>query len=649
MAKDPFKYFRIEARELLSELTRELLELEKGSRGPEPVAKLLRLAHTLKGAARVVKLPGIAELAHKLEDGLSPLRENGSAIAPGQTTAFLACVDAIATHVAAVDAPAKAADGPHEPIAGAIASSDERFEAVRVELSEMDALLDEISELGSKLASVRGGAAALQRTQRDLLAGMDSVARGLEQVHETASRLRLLPVSAVFGTLERVARDSAQELGRRVDFAAAGGDVRLDAHVLSAVREALVQLVRNAVAHGIEREDERLAAGKAPAGNVRVAVSRDGHRVRLTVSDDGRGIDVEAVRRVALRRGLLSTEEATNLSVGRAFELLFRGGVSTARTITEMSGRGVGLDVVRDVVSRFKGEAVARSEPGCGATIDLSVPVSVASLAALRVEAAGARLLLPLDGVVGALRVLERDVAHTDHGESIAYEGTSIPIVAFAELHGAGAKARTRGASTAVVIRAGNGQAAIGVDRLLGIEQVVVRTLPSIVEAAPLVAGAALDTEGNPQVVLDPFALVEAARAPRARLPELPTERRLPVLVVDDSLTTRMLEQSILESAGYEVDLATSGEQALDKARERRYEVFVVDVEMPGMDGFEFVARTRVDPLLREIPAVLVTSRGSPADRRRGLEAGARAYIVKSEFDEGRLLTTIRDLVGARQ
>jgi two-component system, chemotaxis family, sensor kinase CheA len=196
------------------------------------------------------------------------------------------------------------------------------------------------------------------------------------------------------------------------------------------------------------------------------------------------------------------------------------------------------------------------------------------------------------------------------------------------------------------VIAAGGALAAVGVDRLLGTGTVVVRPLPARADVDAVVAGASLDSEGHPQLVLDPDGLVAAARHDRAAASEADVRPRLPLLVVDDSLTTRMLEQSILESAGYEVDLAVSAEQALEKAKTRTYGLFVVDVEMPGMDGFQFVARTRADPALRDTPAILVTSRGAPEDQQRGREAGARAYIVKGEFDQGHLLRIIRELVG---
>jgi two-component system chemotaxis sensor kinase CheA len=199
---------------------------------------------------------------------------------------------------------------------------------------------------------------------------------------------------------------------------------------------------------------------------------------------------------------------------------------------------------------------------------------------------------------------------------------------------------------SAVVVQVDDRSVAVGVDRLRGTSHIVMRSLSSVVEVDPIIAGASLDAEGHPQLVLDPKGLIDMAHRATGFAEDEAKVERAPILVIDDSLTTRMLERSILESAGYTVDLAMSAEEALMKSRERRYALFLVDVEMPGMDGFEFVATTRADPVLRDTPAILMTSRDAPEDRRRGEQVGAHAYIIKSEFDQRRLLQIIRTLVG---
>jgi two-component system chemotaxis sensor kinase CheA len=548
---------------------------------------------------------------------------------------------------------------------------------VRAELADMDALLESITEAHSQLAALRrdeaaagrarhladlaldqlgpgGGAAHRQLRQtleelRGLILGLDRslptkadrLARELEQVRAAAERLRLVPAAILFPVLERTAWDVARAQGKRVAFACSAAGVRLDAHVVAAVQGALVQLVRNAVAHGIETEAERAAAGKPAEGRVSVVVTRDGRRVTFACHDDGRGIDEAAVRRVARQRG----QDVDGKGRAHLVELLFQGGISTADELTEVSGRGVGLDVVREIATRLGGTAGARPAPGGGTIFELVVPLAMAAIEGLQVEAGGATATIPLDAVRRTLRLAGDRVVRADGGEAVVDGGAVIPFLPLAPLLGGAAPLRTQSWS-AVIVDGGDGDAAIGVDRLIGTGSVVVRPLPALAIAPAAVAGASLDGEGNPRLVLDPGGLVAAARRrTSAAVVDAPSPRP-PVLVIDDSLTTRMLEQSILESAGFDVDVAASAEEGLIKAAGRRYALFLVDVEMPGIDGFTFIERTQADPVLRDTPAILVTSRNTPEDLRRGEEVGARGYVVKSEFDQVALLDHIRRLIG---
>lgn len=278
--------------------------------------------------------------------------------------------------------------------------------------------------------------------------------------------------------------------------------------------------------------------------------------------------------------------------------------------------------------------------------MEIVVPVSLAAVDALIVEAGGRTVAIPLDSVKQTLRVAADDLAQSAQGASILFEGRDIPFAPLERALRRTTQSRDVARSwSAVVIEGANALAAVGVDRLRGTQSLVQRPLPQFTPADLVVAGASLDAEGHPQLVLDPEGLVAHVRGAGPMLMTVHATRA-PILVIDDSLTTRMLEQSILESAGYEVDLATSGEDGLERARKRRYALFLVDVEMPGMDGFTFIERTRQDPGLRDIPAILVTSRASPEDRERGQAVGARAYIVKGEFDQSDLLEKIRLLAG---
>jgi two-component system chemotaxis sensor kinase CheA len=745
--KDPFRYFRIEARDLHEQLGRGVLALERSPADAQGVPRLLRLAHTLKGAARVVRQREIADRAHAIEEALAPWRDAAAPLPREPIDAVLALVDDIGGRIAQLAAPqgtgataATAADAgearPAEgPAAPALPQADAARHAPRAEAAEIDALLQGLAQTHAQLGTLRGGLGPAQRARqladrladllavprraapgpergtspaalalleelRRLLGGLegtlalsaDHVDRELRQVRDAAEQLRLVPASALFTPLELTVRDAARLQGRQARFQGRGGAVRLDAGVLGSVQGALVQLVRNAVAHGIEPAAHRLAAGKPAAGVVTLDVQRQGRRVVFTCSDDGAGVDLDAVRQAAQRRGgplpprqvVPASHDAPGAPGAgdqALLQLLLRGGLSTAGTVTELAGRGIGLDVVRDTVERLGGEVLLHTEAGRGTAVQLVVPLTIASVDVLQVEAAGTVWALPLEAVLCTLRHEPHALARTAQGDSLVHDGQALPFVTLARALGRAGAAPARAAArtgTAVILRGDDGGqganspgrapgrsqagphplggsidvpigrgavglAAIGVDRLLGTAAVVMQPLPELAPADPVVAGASLDAQGQPQLVLDAPALVQLAR--RAGAPPAPAEApRAPVLVVDDSLTTRMLEQSILESAGYTVHAAVSAEDGLERAQRQRYALFLVDVEMPGMDGFTFVERTRADPVLRNVPAILVTSRSSPEDRRRGQEVGAQGYIVKSEFAQAEFLQRVHEL-----
>ncbi|MBL8795488.1 MAG: response regulator [Planctomycetia bacterium] len=688
MNKDPYQYFRIEARELLEGLSQGVLHLERYGASPEQTVRLLRLAHTLKGAARVVRQNAISECAHAIEDELAPFRAGDAPLEREPIQRLLKLVDEIGGLIGQLDPAPKAEAAVSGPApAGARPPAEEPLDSVRLPIGELDVLHATAAEAGIKLRSLRrasvalasavrlagtlagrlavrpnesqaaiddgaGGLAeelrdSLHRLQRETVGGLESAERELGNVSEKIGEARLLPASMLFTTLERATRDAADALGKQVTFECVGADQRLDAHVLRALRDALLHLVRNAVAHGIETAAERRAGRKPEAGRVRLVVSRQGPRAVVRCEDDGRGIDLSAVRRAAVQRGLVSERAAADLSMDDAVRLLFRGGVTTARTVSPVAGRGIGLDIVRATVARLKGEVELRSEPGRGTAIELTVPISMQSLAVLEVEVGGNAVSIPLHAVRRTLRIAESAIARSPSGDAVLDGDLVLPFAPLALLfHWALPVHRQGHAWSAVVVQTVEGLLALGVDRLLGIAEAVLRPMPPLAPAVPLVAGAALDGTGNPQPVLDPAALFGAMQAVRSQggRPSPPALR--PILVVDDSLTTRMLEQSILESAGYTVELATSGEEALEKARLGQYAMIVVDVEMPGMDGFAVIQHLQQDPVLRAVPAMLVTSRNAAEDRRRGEQVGARAYIVKGEFDEGVFLRTIRGLIG---
>lgn len=661
MAQDRFKYFRIEARELIDGLTKGLLDLETRA-DPEVVPRLLRIAHTLKGAARIVGHRELADLAHQIEDILAPLRGTS---APRRHDDALAVLDKMSAHLAQLlspepERPAPAIEPPRRsasptmspPVApGASGGASQAASpapapapaplpaptaalAPRADPGAVDDVLGGLAEIHTLITRLRGIADLRTLDQR-----LDHIERELRAVRQDAERLRLLSAGAAFTALERTARDAAHAAGKRVAFTGIGGDVRVDPQVLATLSGALVQLVRNAVAHGIERPDERAGAGKSPEGRVAIEFALRGRRIAASCRDDGRGIDLEAVRRAAERIGL-APDRVRALDRDELIGLLLRGGVTTSAEVTALSGRGIGLDVVRDAAHVLGGEVIARTDAS-GTEITIVAPAQVAGLSALVLSGGERIAAIPLASVGRVARATALPVLRSPEGLVVALDDVMVPFAPLARLLGATASSAP---DAIVIVTAGDGLAAIGADQVLGVDEVVVRSLPAGAPIDPIVRGVALDAEGLPRPVLEPTAIIAAVRGMPVA-PSTPVAPPPPILVVDDSLTTRMLEQSILESAGYEVDLAVSAEEGLVKVAQRAYGLVLVDVEMPGMDGFGFITALRADPALAALPAILVTSRNRPEDQPRGFAVGAQGYVVKSDFDQTRLLDMISRLV----
>lgn len=679
MSKDPYKYFRIEARELVEGLSQGFIDLEQGRFDQELVKKLFRLSHTLKGAARVVGERAIADSAHALEDILDPIREGTSPPSKQQMIELFGLLDSISKRLDNLPAANKpAASETVEPVAAPPPETEQPFTSVRIEIEDLDALLYELTEAAVHLAALQEESETLgrlslsawdylqntstgsgQRASKEALvnqnkirqflhrwrAGSVSVQRDLESARRRAGDLRLLPANVIFGTLNRAVRDAAHSLGKKVNFETTGGELKLDAHVLLPLRDALLHVVRNAVAHGIEIPSDRTQLGKPEIGRVAIRVERKGDRILLVVEDDGAGINLEAVRQAALRAQLVSPEEVNQLTTDQLTQLLYRNGITTATDLSHVSGRGVGLDVLRSTVERLNGHVSIDTTAGRGTKVSVNVPFSVESLKVLEVIAASKTLLIPFDTIHRAIRIHEADLIRTSVGHSIVWESKTIPYRLLSEItEPANPIGNHREARTALILRSGTGLAAMGVDGVRALKEIVLRPLPAACGSIPLIAGATLDAQGNPELVADTAALIAAIEAKRPTTAPAPARPAPRILVVDDSLTSRMLEQTILESAGFQVELAVDAEQALRLVRKERFDLFIVDVEMPGMNGFELVERLRTDPMTHSVPAILVTSLSSPEHRKRGEQAGARAYITKGEFNEGNLLKTIREI-----
>lgn len=457
-------------------------------------------------------------------------------------------------------------------------------------------------------------------------------------------QLRMRPFADACEALPRVARDVAA--GRKdVRVVIAGGEVEADRAVLDGLREALVHIVRNAVDHGIEEPEAREKAGKPRTGTVTVEARLSADRVVVTVSDDGAGIDVPAIRASLAQRGAPVPGDDREVAL-----TLFQGGISTRAEPTEFSGRGVGMDLVRAALARVRGSVSLDWTTGGGTTVTLKFPPSIASLRAVLASVGGQTVALPTSDIMRLLRVATADLRRVEGRDVVLVDGTPLPVVALARLLPPLELRPPSSHAWMAVLSAAGHRLALVVDSLSSEEEIVVQSVTRGDRRPPLLAGAALLGSGEIALVIDTGATVAAGLALEggtltvASAAEGPARRR--VLVVDDSMTTRTLEQGILEAAGFDVRTAVDGADGWRLLQEHGADLVVSDVEMPRMDGFALCEAIRSSKRFRDLPVVLVTALETPEHRSRGLEVGADAYIGKSSFDQRGLMRTINDLLG---
>lgn len=460
---------------------------------------------------------------------------------------------------------------------------------------------------------------------------------------------RLVPVATIFATLPRAVRELARSLGKEVDLELHGEETEADRKVLDALSDPLLHMVRNALDHGLETPAERERADKLGAGKLTIAAMAEHGQIRIAVSDDGRGMDPVKIKAAAVRKGLLDEQAANLLNDTEALDLIFTPGFSMSPIITDVSGRGVGMDVVRSRMIELGGQVLIDSLVGYGTTITLVLPVSLMTSQVLLVEAGKQLWALPSRSCHGLLR-LDREAIHQIEGQALLHvDGKAVPLARLSDLldlphESTGFTARGH----ALLVGAAR-PVAVLIDRLVDEREVVVKPLGPLFPAHPVAAGVAPLPDGALAVVLSTQGLLDRVR--RVRNITMTPKRNRPrhwLLIADDSFTTRELLRSILQSAGYDVTTAVDGQDALDKLRaDNRYDLVVSDVEMPRMDGFGLTSNIRSDPVLTHLPVIIVTSLHSDEHKRRGVQAGAQAYIVKSQFDQANLLSAVRDLLGA--
>lgn len=473
---------------------------------------------------------------------------------------------------------------------------------------------------------------------------LDQVAGPIDQ---EIRRARMLPFAEACEGLDRAARDIATASAKRVELVVHGKDIELDRSVLDGLKDSLLHLVRNAVDHGVEPIEERVSAGKPQAARITISARRNGARVEVVVADDGRGLDLAAIRASLERRGMAVPEDDAGLA-----RAIFAPGLSTAAAVTALSGRGVGLDVVKSAVEGMRGTVDVDFAPGRGTRFTLNVPLTLTSVRAVLAAAAGRIFAVEAGQVLRVMRVAIEDLRPVEGRDMLAVGDGLVPVSRLVELLGLAEPVAPPGAMLIVVVlEVGGRRVAIAVDEVQAEREIVVRGLGRRLRRIAHVGGATILPDGRVGLVLNAPELVaralEGAATARFADGAAPAAegaaRRL--LVVDDSVTIRTLVKSILEAAGYEVMAAPDGAEAWAMLLEKGADLVVSDVEMPRMDGFTLTETIRASARFRKLPVILVTAMESEADKARGLAAGADAYRVKSGFDQSDLLQTIAQLL----
>ncbi len=468
-------------------------------------------------------------------------------------------------------------------------------------------------------------------------------------IEDEVLSVRLLPAAMLFPPLERLVRDLGQQLGKQVQLQTFGGNIGIDRKILEGLRDPLMHMIRNALDHGLEQPEIRQAQQKPAVGQIHLSVRTSGGMVTLTLEDDGAGMDVQRILRKAEEKGIIPS--AATYDPKLALDLIFEPGFSTAAAVTDVSGRGVGMDVVRQNLRALSGTVAIQSELGVGSQFTLRVPAQLATVRVLLVRIGRDTFAIPTASLERTGRVKIEGIQQLEGRSAIILENRAIPLVELGAILEVPFEAEDAW-QPYFVLRREEERLACTVDAMLGEQEVVVKKLSYPLEQFAPLEGAAILGSGQLVSILSSNHLLERGlrREIRVRrelkLAPIVAARVPRIMVVDDSITSRTLERSILEAAGFETITAVHGAQALDFLRRgEQVDLVVSDVEMPELDGFGLTTEIRRDPRLAQIPVILITSLNAPEHKERGALAGADAYIVKGEFDQGVLLETINRLL----
>lgn len=474
------------------------------------------------------------------------------------------------------------------------------------------------------------------------------------QIQSDILKARMVPAEDVFQFFRKMMRDLAADEGKQVDFKVRGLDVQADRLVLQRLKDPLMHMLRNAISHGIETPEDRKAVGKDPTGVIHFSIEVESNRLRITVEDDGDGLDVKAIFDLAHKKGYVSKDEVNIINRQELFRYIYQPGFTTAKMITDLRGRGIGMTVVQEAVNRLRGEIHVKSEEKKGTRFDLLVPLTISTHRILLVQAGGQTFGIPVQNIDRLIQILRKNIYTVEGNPVINHNGCTIPFGPLSGLLGISSTSAPEDNDPVFIVLLHSGQKimALSVDNVLSEAETLIKDLPAPADNNPFFAGGFVNPDGSVSLILNPAVLIEAQGRSREGETSSLTKETVPdqkdkasILIVDDSVTTRTLEKTILESQGYKVHLAVDGMDALDLLKTLKIDLVVTDLQMPKMDGFELIEEMKKSEQLKEMPVIIVTSMTKQEDRDRGLNLGADAYIVKQKFDQKNLLEAIGQML----
>lgn len=758
--------FRLEAEAQVAILNEGLLALESDAQSTQALEQLMRAAHSIKGAARIIGLDAFVNLAHVMEDCFVAA-QNGSLIltaddvdillqgvdwlgsvcdisndelAPwlvGQSSSIEMTREQVNGILNPGDKPQKQESGsvlvvtpesssplPEEPSQGAIAlrlpeatatqPSSERRPAPQQQSHTSDRVVRVSAENLNRIMGLAGeslieanwlqpyadsmmtlkrrmvylsrtleqledslGHGVYEQEGKELLAqarsqeqeSLDFLGDRLEELELYAQRTANLSdrlyrevitshmrpfVDGVQG-FPRMIRDLARKLNKQVRLEILGKATPVDRDILKKLEAPLTHILRNATDHGIEQPEQRIAAGKSPEGTIRLEALHRGGMLAITITDDGKGIDPEQLRQKVINKNLANAEIAAKLTETELMEFLFLPGFSTAQQVTEISGRGVGLDVAKSMVQEVGGTVRAMSQPGKGTSFHFQLPLTLSVVRTLLVEISGKPYAIPLARIDQIMTLDKSEISEVENRQYFTMNQQHIGLIAAHQVLELAPPLSTSGALSVAILSDGPHTYGLVVDQFLGERDLVVRPLDPRLGKVPDISATSLMGDGSPILIVDVSDMVRSidtilntGQLMRVghETQNLPGDKRQRVLVVDDSITVREMERKLLENRGYKVDTAVNGMEGWNAIRTHSYDLVISDIDMPRMNGIELVKQMKSHPRLYDIPVIIVSYRDREEDRIQGLEAGADYYLTKSSFHDETLIDAVVDLIG---